>query len=434
MLHQFHKKMSMLYTLTTGIILSCVLLIILIYSEKLLRLRNEETFQSGIWTLLCALQYDHTLSHAWLAQMEAENSFIIHIEENGAPLLFKGAWEPDTDRNALIELARNTAADSVDTDLAPLSSDVQQSEIFSLTGSHHDEYQGIIMKLPTEKGYVNLILLHSLTPVQHAIFRQRCLFVLLDIVGILALFAVSWFFVKKSLRPIQENRDKQDAFFAAASHELRSPIAVIQASANAVRTDPKKAAHLSANILSECHRLSRLTEDMLTLAKANTPGWSANLTALDVDTLLLDAFEAFEPICREKGIRLRLDLPDASLPAVLGDRERLMQLLSILLDNALSHSFDTDEASHYKIITIAAKPAHHRIEILIVDHGIGIPDEQKQLIFDHFYKGDASRGDKSHFGLGLGIAAELARLHHGKLTVSDTEGGGATFHLVLPMT
>lgn len=434
MLHQFHKKMTLLYTSTTGIILSCVLLSILLYSEKLMRIQNEETFQNVIHTLVTAVQYNHSLSHSYLAQIEAENHFIIHLEENGAPLLFKGAWEPDTDRKELIQAAKNSpAASSINTEFAPLSSDIQQSNIFKLTGKNNDRYQCVVMKLPAKQGYISLVLLHSLNPLQSAILRQRCLFALLGIAGILALFTVSWLFVKKSLRPIQENKERQDAFFAAASHELRSPIAVIQASAEAAIKEPEKASNLFSNILSECHRLSRLTEDILTLARANTPGWSAELTALDVDTLLLDTFEAFEPICKDLALSIRLDLPDDPLPTVAGDRERLRQLLSILLDNALSHSPDTDSTASYDDIIIKARLVRNNVEIQIIDHGVGIPDNQKPFIFDHFYCGDQSRGDKSHFGLGLGIASELAKLHHGKLSVSDTKGGGATFLLTLPV-
>lgn len=430
MLHQFHKKMALLYTFTTGIILSCVLFIILVYSEKLMVLQNEETFQSGIWNLVSTLQSDYTLSHAWLAQMEAENHFIIHIEENGTPLLYQGSWKPDTDRGVLIQMAKDFAGqNNINISAAPLSTDMQQSEIFYLDGNAHDHYQGIIIKIPSKNAYINLFLLHSLKPLRRSLLRQCLLFVMLDILGILALFLVSWNFVKKSLRPIQVNKEKQDAFFAAASHELRSPIAVIQASANAIKANPPKASHLASNILSECHRLSRLTEDMLTLSRANTSGWSANLEKLDLDTLLLDTFEAFEPICKKEGLFLSLSLPDDPLPAVLGDRERLMQLLAILLDNAVSHSSCNQERQS---IGIQAECMHRKVTIRIIDHGIGIPDEQKSLIFDHFYRGDASRGDKSHFGLGLGIAAELTKLHHGELTVADTAGGGATFRLVLP--
>ena len=67
-----------------------------------------------------------------------------------------------------------------------------------------------------------------------------------------------------------------------------------------------------------------------------------------------------------------------------------------------------------------------------MDHGIGIPDESKSRIFERFFQVDKSRRDKSHFGLGLSIAKELAELHGGQLTITDTEGGGATFTLILP--
>lgn len=436
MLHQFHKKMTLLYTLTTGIILSCVLLVVLIYNEKLMNLRNEEAFQSGIYSLVSALRSDRRLSHSWLAQMEAENDFIIHIEENGTPLLYEGSWTPATKRKLLIQRAKEAASkNNINTSVAPVSSDIQQSDIFQLTGDAHDHYQGIVIKLPTSKGFQTLVLLHSLQPLYHTRNVQRCLFLLMDVLGILALFLVSWNFVKKSLKPIQENKKKQEAFFAAASHELRSPIAVIQASANAITADASKSSLLASNILSECHRLSRLTEDMLTLSQGGLADWSVHLSALDLDTLLLDLYESFEPICKEHKIPLSLALPDTPLPAISGDRERLLQLLTILLDNALSHSQKNDPAASQKTVNqiiIQADSLSRCVEIQIIDHGIGIPDDQKPLIFDHFYRGDASRGSKAHFGLGLGIAMELARLHHGSLRISDTPGGGATFHLTLP--
>lgn len=427
MFHQFHKKMTFLYTLTTGIILTLVLLIILLYNEKIMMVRSEESFRNNIWTMVSKLQTDRSISHSWLAQMESENNLIIHIEENGIPLLYQGSWTPSTDRNTLIQKAKEEAEEnSVDTTIIPVSSDVQQSELFRIQGEYHDLYQGIVIKLPSSSGYQSLILLNSLKPLYHSLAQQRFLFILLDALGILSLFFVSWNFVKKSLKPLKETKEKQDAFFAAASHELRSPIAVIQASANAISTIPSEAKQLSSNILSECRRLSRLVEDMLTLASANTSGWSANLETLDMDTVLLDVFESFEVVCKEQKISLSLHLPTEPLPAVLGDRERLLQLLTILLDNAVSYS------KEHSSIVLEAQSSHHTVCIRVIDHGIGIPDEKKALIFDHFYRGDTARIDKSHFGLGLGIATELTRLHRGRLTVTDTEGGGSTFQLTLP--
>lgn len=429
MFQKLHRKMTLLYTLTTGAILTFVLVILLFYNEQLLTMKSEESFQSATLTIVSKLQSGGSVSHAWLSQMEVENDLIIYIEDNGIPLLYPGAWTPPTDRDILIQKAQEWAAGhKIDTSVVPVSSGIRQSDVFRIYGNHRDLYQGIVIKIPSASKYQSLVLLNSLQPVKASFFRQKLFFILLDIVGILSLFIVSWNFVKKSLDPIRESKEKQDAFIAAASHELRSPIAVIQASANAMSAKPEEAPHLSSNILSECRRLSRLVSDLLTLASSDASSWSVNLTSVDLDTILLNIYELFESICREKHITLELSLPDDPLPFVNGDEERLLQLLSILLDNAVSYS---DNGSS---VCIEAEQIHRFNYIRIVDHGVGIPDEEKERIFERFYRTDHSRNDKKHFGLGLSIARELTKLHRRELILSDTEGGGATFTLKLPTT
>ena len=103
----------------------------------------------------------------------------------------------------------------------------------------------------------------------------------------------------------------------------------------------------------------------------------------------------------------------------------MMQLMTILTDNASSYS---PEGS--TIAVIVRSDAKH-VFIEVEDHGCGISEEDKKRVFDRFYRADKSRNDKSHYGLGLSIAVELVKLHHGKLTVKDTDGGGSTFVLQL---
>lgn len=428
MLHRFHKRMTILYTFTTGIILTAVMAVILIYSEKLLLVKSEEHFQDNFLTLVSKIQSGDIISHDWLSQMETDNNLIIHIEDNEIPLLFQGSWISSTDRAVLVQRTKEQAAQNhVNTAINPVSSGMQQTDLFRIQGDNHDAYHALVVTLPFDSGYKSLVLLGSLQPVHQAVLHQRVFFIALDIFGILALLVVSWFYTGKLLRPIQDSKEQQDSFIAAASHELRSPIAVIQASAGAITSNPNEARLLAGNILSECRRLSRLVQDLLELASADTASWSVEFCPVDVDTLLLNTYEAYENICLEKNITLTLSLPDDALPTVLGDKERLLQLLTILIDNAVTYS-ESDSS-----ICIAAKSSQHAVLISIIDHGVGIPDEKKELVFHRFYRADDSRNDKSHFGLGLSIAAELAKLHKGHLSVTDTSGGGCTFTLKLPL-
>lgn len=116
------------------------------------------------------------------------------------------------------------------------------------------------------------------------------------------------------------------------------------------------------------------------------------------------------------------------MPVISSDGHRLLQLLSVLIANALEH---TPEGTP---IVLDVKPSGRYVQFSVVDHGPGIPDSEKEAVFRRFYRSDQSRTDKQHFGLGLAIAKELSGLLGGRLTVSDTPGGGATFVLRLPLT
>jgi len=142
--------------------------------------------------------------------------------------------------------------------------------------------------------------------------------------------------------------------------------------------------------------------------------------------MLLRGGERFEPLAREKGLSISVRLPQSALPRCSCDPQRIQQLLSILVDNAVSYTPPGGA------IVLRAERGRRSVRFLVSDSGPGIPDEQKKLIFDRFYRGDASRTGREHYGLGLSIAHEIAALHRGALTVQDGPEGGAEFVLALP--
>jgi signal transduction histidine kinase len=214
---------------------------------------------------------------------------------------------------------------------------------------------------------------------------------------------------------------KQTRFIASASHELRSPLSVISANNSAITTTSLETQNFMNGIDKECKRMARLIDDMLLLAATDAKTWSLKKEPVEIDTLLIETYEAFLPLCQQKELQLLLEIPEDELPSIYGDKERLHQILTILLDNALSYT------PARKNIILRGYCISNYLYLEVADQGFGIADEYKKLVFDRFYRLEQSRNDKQHFGLGLSIAKELIQLQGGTISIHDTVGGGSTF-------
>lgn len=411
--------------------------------------RQKSTFQEHLFALMTQLQVNPRFTDSFLAQLEQNNRLIIYIEENGTPFFFPGAYETHTDREILLKTAENAAQkESIYMDSHPISSDLLQTSIFQIAGDEKDSYLGNVLILRTASGYKKLILLLDITDNRIKLLETGCVYLLIDLFGILLLFLSGRWFVARSLKPLEETYQKQQDFTAAASHELRSPLTVIQTTADAITARPEECDRCLSVIKSECRRGNTLIRNLLLLVSAERKEWSVKKRKFEMDELLLNLLELYEPICFSKGGRLLLELPDEPLPPVLADPDLCRQILTILLDNAVSYALSDEfltspedygplePTCSTKIsnigqrppkITLHAKSLQGHVFVSVIDHGPGISDKEKLLIFDRFYRNDKSRSNKEHFGLGLSIAAALAEIQGIRLTVEDTESGGSTF-------
>ena len=177
--------------------------------------------------------------------------------------------------------------------------------------------------------------------------------------------------------------------------------------------------------------MARLVDDLLLLAGSDAGAWQMRFARLLPEEVCRRAYEQFLPLAAAADRRLVLRLPPAPAPEILGDEERLVQLLGVLLTNALEY------APPGSAVELALETHGAQAALLVQDHGPGIPDSEKPRVFDRFYRSERSRANRAHFGLGLAVAAELCRLHSGRLSVRDTPGEdakpcGATFVLELP--
>ncbi|MBU9737484.1 sensor histidine kinase [Diplocloster agilis] len=447
MFRKLQTRLSFFCIAVTASILIAMSFGALLISESGMRKNESVTFQNHVSTLLSYLRDQSTVSHTWAATAEQTNDIWLYIEENGTPLFFNTSNESRQRLDLYRELLK-TASHDYQFDFSQeyeISRTVTQTS-FTYQANDRQDYYVALGMIPKENSYLGILIVHPLNTLKRSVMTQRLLFLLLDIIALLFLSIFAFAFTKRTIRPVEESQRRQREFVAAASHELRSPLAVILSGLSAMqKADPRESAQFAASIETEGLRMSRLVDDLLALANADSGNWSVQMEDVELDTLLLDLYERYEPLARHKGISFHILLPETGSFNCTCDRQRIEQLLSILIDNALSYTVrgtagapapiaPPNEPADLPRIELSLKQSlDHRILIRVADNGPGIPDDKKSSIFERFYRADPAHEDREHFGLGLCIAAEIAKLHKGSLSVLDTPGGGATFVLELRM-
>lgn len=429
MIKHLRWKLTAFNTVITGAILVGMTLLCLFISERNTRAQTFQNFSGNLSTVSSYLGERNQLSATWLRQMESSGRFCISIQDGGTPLFSMGL---SAERNNLApEFQRARERAGSEFDLNSVSARNGGSCAFSLQGEDGTGYFAGVSLVPKNGSMLELVLLYPLAEMESGILRQRlavCLAALLAI-GLLGIF--SWCFTGKMLRPIQENQRRQTQFIAAASHELRTPLTAILSAASAwerveAAESPRQTV-FSEIIRREGRRMSRLIGDMLTLASADSQSWEVKTETTEPDMLLLMVYETYSPLAKEKGLALSLSLPETDVPALELDKDRMIQVLSILLDNALSYTPAPGR------IRLGLQLGKNSLRVTVSDTGPGVPDSEKQRVFERFHRGEKARSDRAHFGLGLCIAAEIVKRHRGKLWVEDAQGGGAEFIVELPL-
>lgn len=263
---------------------------------------------------------------------------------------------------------------------------------------------------------------------QLAFFRDPLLIVIFIIfVGIIASIFLGNLLAKKALEPIKRSYDQQRNFLADASHELRTPVAVVLANLEAVRANKEKTVESQQewinNAYFEIKRTKSVVEDLLFLAKADAGESVGSFEPVDLSYLILEISEALSQLAEKKDISLITDISDIEL-FVLGNKNRLTELFTILIDNAIKY---TDSGGE---INISVENTDIDIIVKISDTGIGISKEDQPKIFDRFFRVDKARSRKeSGTGLGLSIAKLIMDEHKINMKLESEEGEGTTFIL-----
>ena len=434
MLKPLSKKLNAFFITTIMLIITSIMVILCknyIHMEQ----SNEIIFFQKMVSQMIYRLEDSSRDFASIVDSYSEyrHPIFCYIQDASGRMIYQTDSGFPTDAGILLERFR-LQADKEQTCIigADNKPATDQSGIFEFNGTKNDDYLGILatIALPNDTAY-HLSLIYRQQSISDILTKQAFLYVSLWLLSLIAVTVMSHLLIKKALKPTEVMLKSQKDFIASASHELKSPLAVIVANAEKLEqlqiddTEFRKSVKI---LDKECMRMSKLVRDMLLLASSDAKSWTLCKNTIDIDTLLISLYEAYEPICISKKICLRLEIGENSYPKFYTDGERLFQILTIFMDNAIHHSRNN------KQIEIKTAVTAKHITFFVTDHGKGISEDDKPYIFNRFYCADKSRTDKSNFGLGLSIADELAKMMDGKVGCKNTDGGGATFFVTLPCT
>lgn len=234
------------------------------------------------------------------------------------------------------------------------------------------------------------------------------------------------------LARLQAAFEQQTRFMADASHELRTPVAIVRGEADVIlgreKREEKEYRESFEIIRSEAVRMTRIIEDLFTLARADSGQQPLQKEAVYLDEIVADTARSFRTLADPRSIALIIDA--AGEMAFHGDRYLLTRLFSNLIDNAVKHARSR--------VAVSAEKAGGRYRITVSDDGEGIPAEAQQHIFDRFFRADKARGrdistsDSDGAGLGLSIAKFIAGSHGGTLTLVSSDAAGTVFRVEFP--
>ena len=258
-----------------------------------------------------------------------------------------------------------------------------------------------------------------------AISRIGASLVVADVAAVLIVGLAAWFLARRTLEPIRDAHLRQQRFVADASHETRNPLAAIKATTEAALEGDHSPEDLRAALRTvdlTVDRLTRLTGDLLVLARSNDPLAPIAKESSDLSVIVTEAVERASPHDRPERIRTSLE-PD--LP-VMVDPDEIDRIARNLIENALRYGGDG------VTIDIRTWSSDGDACLEVRDDGPGIAAADLDRIFDPFYRSTARGRDRDGIGLGLTIAQDLARRNGGRLTVVSNPGSGTSFRLAIP--
>lgn len=269
----------------------------------------------------------------------------------------------------------------------------------------------------------------------------------ISVFGLLVVFVMIYFFSGKILKPVSESYEKQKRFITDASHEIKTPLTIIDANTEVIEM-MEGENEWTSSIRKQVARLTSLTEKLVFLSRMDEEATKLEMLEFSLSDAILDTAEPFKAVAGTKGKKLTIDVIDGIL--YTGDEKTIRQLVSILLDNAMKYSgcssVSCEKATQTQNNCVTAGDMEPEIELTMrpsgknriitvwntVDDTANIKKGRQDMLFERFYRTDASRNSKTGgFGIGLSAAYAIVKAHKGKITAESKDGQSIKFTIVL---
>lgn len=326
--------------------------------------------------------------------------FTVNIEKNGELTAVGGDYYDLRDEEFLRELVDAADEGSGDTGIIP------EYDLRYLKFENAQRSTIVFADISSEKAMIN------------GLIRNM---VIIGLIGYAVFFIISLLLAKWVTKPVEKTWNEQKQFIADASHELKTPLTVIMTNAEMLSDKSYSESDrdgFTKNILSTSKRMRGLVESLLELARLDNNRAQIKLGAVDLSKLINDSILPFEPLFYESGMELEADI-DTGIN-VEGDKEKLRQVVNILLDNALKYSDTADK------VTVRLKRQSSNCILSVSGKGTPLTKDERENIFKRFYRVDQARNDGQSYGLGLSIADSIIREHNGKIW-AESEDNYNTF-------
>ena len=300
----------------------------------------------------------------------------------------------------VLEIKNETPTVHTDTDLERLAKRIIKGEKNNGTESNLAFYK-------VDKGGYILVTFMDNTVINESAMTLLRYTLIFGGVAMVAFFFLSVYLARKIVNPLEESYQKQKQFISDAGHELKTPVSVVNANAELLSRELGDNQWLQ-NIQYENERMGMLVGQLLDLAR--TENVTPQMEHINFSRLVAGEALPFESVAFEKGLTLNSNITNDI--GVIGNSTQLKQIVSILLDNAIRHSKGQGE------VRLTLTKEHGFAKLSVINKGDEIPEEQREQIFERFYRVDTARnGEDKHYGLGLAIAKVIATSHKGHIEV-----------------